>query len=1071
MNVKLNFKREFMKRKLMLLLACLFVGIGLVTAQTQKVTGVVISEEDGQPVIGASVLVKGTQIGAITGVDGDFTLPNVPSSAKTLVISYIGMQTQEVDIKPNIKVFMRSDSEMLDEVMVVAYGTAKKSAFTGSASVIKSETLEKRQVSNLSNALSGTVSGVQTQSTNGQPGTSATVRIRGIGSMYASNNPLYVVDGIPYEGDISAVNSQDIESMTVLKDAAAAALYGARGANGVILVTTKKGKSGDTQISLDARWGVNSRLVKNYDVLQNANTYMETAYSALYNGYLYNSGYTAERAYQLANADLFPKLGYQVYTIPDGQYLIGRNGKLNPYATLGYSDGDYYYTPDNWSDEMFQSNLRQEYNLSVSGGSDKLSYYLSASYLNDEGIIENSGFERISTRMNVDYQAKKWLKLGVNLSYSNVTSRSPGDQDTDAATSSGNAFFVGNFIAPIYPMYVRNADGSFQYNANTGYHVYDYGDGSSTNFTRNFMSMSNPMSGFLYDTEKYLMDILNGKWYAKIDIIDGLSLTASLGLHIDNTRQHSVGNKYYGQSASYGGSVMQYSSRVYSLDQQYLLNYKKTFGNHNLDILAGYESMDFNTESHYILGYNMYSDKNWTASNVIDRKNGSGSYNEYATIGIITRASYDFNEKYYGSVSYRRDASSRFHPDNRWGNFWSVSAAWDMAKENFISQYDWINMLKLKASFGQQGNDNLYYKGYTNYYPYLDQFTVSGSDGVFSDGVLYYKGSKDITWETSNSFNVGVDFALLGGRIDGTIEYFNRQTKDMLYYKPVAMSNGYTQLPMNIGSVRNSGVEIELNYTPIETNDLKWVINWNGTLMKNKILELHPDLKGEMIDGSYIYREGESLYQMYLTKYAGVDPDSGEALYWAKDENGVEYKDKDWSAAYNSNRQASGDLLPTIYGGVGTTLEFRGFDFSIQCAYQLGGTIYDSGYQAFMHGGDSHYMGYNWHKDILNAWTPENRNTNIPRVDAIDKYTNSSSDRWLTSSDYFSINNITLGYTLPKRWLRSLGIGSLRIYGAADNVALFSARKGLDPRMSYTTASTDRYTPIRTISGGLKVTF
>ena len=1060
-----------MKRKLMLLLACLFVGIGLVTAQTQKVTGVVISEEDGQPVIGASVLVKGTQIGAITGVDGDFTLPNVPSSAKTLVISYIGMQTQEVDIKPNIKVFMRSDSEMLDEVMVVAYGTAKKSAFTGSASVIKSETLEKRQVSNLSNALSGTVSGVQTQSTNGQPGTSATVRIRGIGSMYASNNPLYVVDGIPYEGDISAVNSQDIESMTVLKDAAAAALYGARGANGVILVTTKKGKSGDTQISLDARWGVNSRLVKNYDVLQNANTYMETAYSALYNGYLYNSGYTAERAYQLANADLFPKLGYQVYTIPDGQYLIGRNGKLNPYATLGYSDGDYYYTPDNWSDEMFQSNLRQEYNLSVSGGSDKLSYYLSASYLNDEGIIENSGFERISTRMNVDYQAKKWLKLGVNLSYSNVTSRSPGDQDTDAATSSGNAFFVGNFIAPIYPMYVRNADGSFQYNANTGYHVYDYGDGSSTNFTRNFMSMSNPMSGFLYDTEKYLMDILNGKWYAKIDIIDGLSLTASLGLHIGNTRQHSVGNKYYGQSASYGGSVMQYSSRVYSLDQQYLLNYKKTFGNHNLDILAGYESMDFNTESHYILGYNMYSDKNWTASNVIDRKNGSGSYNEYATIGIITRASYDFNEKYYGSVSYRRDASSRFHPDNRWGNFWSVSAAWDMAKENFISQYDWINMLKLKASFGQQGNDNLYYKGYTNYYPYLDQFTVSGSDGVFSDGVLYYKGSKDITWETSNSFNVGVDFALLGGRIDGTIEYFNRQTKDMLYYKPVAMSNGYTQLPMNIGSVRNSGVEIELNYTPIETNDLKWVINWNGTLMKNKILELHPDLKGEMIDGSYIYREGESLYQMYLTKYAGVDPDSGEALYWAKDENGVEYKDKDWSAAYNSNRQASGDLLPTIYGGVGTTLEFRGFDFSIQCAYQLGGTIYDSGYQAFMHGGDSHYMGYNWHKDILNAWTPENRNTNIPRVDAIDKYTNSSSDRWLTSSDYFSINNITLGYTLPKRWLRSLGIGSLRIYGAADNVALFSARKGLDPRMSYTTASTDRYTPIRTISGGLKVTF
>lgn len=512
------------------------------------------------------------------------------------------MQTQEVAIKSTVKVFMKSDSEMLDEVMVVAYGTAKKSAFTGSASVIKSETLEKRQVSNISNALSGTVSGVQTQSTNGQPGEKATVRIRGIGSMYASNNPLYVVDGIPYEGDISAVNSQDIESMTVLKDAAAAALYGARGANGVILVTTKKGKTGETLVSLDARWGANSRLVKNYDVLQNAATYMETAYSAIYNGYVYNSKYTAERAYQQANADLIPGLGYQIYNVPNGQNLIGRDGKLNPYATLGYSDGDYYYTPDNWSDEMFESNMRQEYNLSVSGGTDKLSYYFSAAYLADDGIIENSGFERISSRINVDYQAKKWLKFGVNLSYANVKSRYPGDQDTDAATSSGNAFFVGNFIAPIYPMYVRNAEGQIMHDANTGYRIYDYGDGESTNFTRNFMSMSNPMSSFLYDTEEYLMDILNGKWYAKVDILDGLSLTASLGLHVDNTRLHIVGNKYYGQSASQNGSVQQYSSRTYSLDQQYLLTYKKAFDVHHIDILAGYESMDYNTESHYILG-------------------------------------------------------------------------------------------------------------------------------------------------------------------------------------------------------------------------------------------------------------------------------------------------------------------------------------------------------------------------------------------------------------------------------------------------------------------------------------
>ena len=991
------------------------------------------------------------------------------------------MQTQEVDIKPNIKVFMRSDSEMLDEVMVVAYGTAKKSAFTGSASVIKSETLEKRQVSNLSNALSGTVSGVQTQSTNGQPGTSATVRIRGIGSMYASNNPLYVVDGIPYEGDISAVNSQDIESMTVLKDAAAAALYGARGANGVILVTTKKGKSGDTQISLDARWGVNSRLVKNYDVLQNANTYMETAYSALYNGYLYNSGYTAERAYQLANADLFPKLGYQVYTIPDGQYLIGRNGKLNPYATLGYSDGDYYYTPDNWSDEMFQSNLRQEYNLSVSGGSDKLSYYLSASYLNDEGIIENSGFERISTRMNVDYQAKKWLKLGVNLSYSNVTSRSPGDQDTDAATSSGNAFFVGNFIAPIYPMYVRNADGSFQYNANTGYHVYDYGDGSSTNFTRNFMSMSNPMSGFLYDTEKYLMDILNGKWYAKIDIIDGLSLTASLGLHIDNTRQHSVGNKYYGQSASYGGSVMQYSSRVYSLDQQYLLNYKKTFGNHNLDILAGYESMDFNTESHYILGYNMYSDKNWTASNVIDRKNGSGSYNEYATIGIITRASYDFNEKYYGSVSYRRDASSRFHPDNRWGNFWSAGAAWLISKENFFQNNDalkFIDILKIKASYGSQGNDNI-----ADIYEtprYTNTYDIVNSSG-HPASVPKVLGNKDITWETNGNFNAGFDFEMFKSRFSGTFEFFNRKTSDMLFSFPLPPSYGYTSYYANIGDMRNRGLELELKGVVMQTKDFYWDINVNLTHYKNKVSYL-PDERKTMTtpegvqgysSGVHFFGEGIPLYTFYMQKYAGVN-ELGEAPYYkdVKDDKG-NVTGRETTTNYSEATQyLCGSSLPDVYGGFGTSLSWKGFDFSIDFAYQIGGKVYDGDYASAMSSPTANSKGSVIHADILNAWTPENTTSNIPRFQYGDSYTASSSDRFLTSGSYLSLQNINFGYTLPTKVCRPLGIQKLRLYLAADNVALWTKRQGLDPRQDIKGEGTaSYYAPIRTVSGGITLTF
>jgi len=1053
-----------MKRKIMLLLACLFVGIGLATAQTQTVTGVVISEEDGQPVIGASVLVKDTQLGTITGIDGDFKLTNVPSSAKTIVISYIGMQTVEVAIKENIEVYMKSDSEMLDEVMVVAYGTAKKSAFTGSASVVKGEELEKRQVSNLTNALSGTVSGVQTTSSNGQPGTSATVRIRGIGSMYASNTPLYVVDGMPFEGDISSINTQDIESMTVLKDAAAAALYGARGANGVILVTTKKGKTGEATITAEARWGVNSRMIKNYDVLERPDTYMENLYTALYNGYYYNSGYTAEKAHQTANSNLVSSLGYQIYTVPTDQYLVGRNGRLNPNATLGYNDGDFYYTPDNWADNSFSNEMRQEYNISARGGTEKMNYYISAGYLTDNGVIANSGFDRISTRLNVDYQLKEWLKVGSNVGYTNSTSRYPGEQTN--SSSSMNAFYIANMIAPIYPMFVRDATGTIMRDANTGRPVYDYGSKAhSTNFSRNFMSISNPASDLAYNKTEYLMDILDAKWFANVDIFDGLTFKATLGLHIDNTRYHDVGNKYYGQSANYGGSVTQDVTRSYVLEQQYLLNYKKEFGKHNIDVLAGYESMEYNAENVWANGYNMYNDKNWTVGNVIDKINGSGSFSEIARIGLLSRVSYDFDTKYYVSASYRRDASSRFHPDNRWGDFFSFSAAWDIAKEGFMSDAEWVNMLKVKASYGEQGND-----GIGNNYAYVDQYQVTGAEGVFADGTLTYKGNKDITWETSKAFNAGVDFSLFQGKLGGTVEYFSRQTSDMLYYKPMAPSNGYTEFPMNIGSMRNSGWEIELNYTPVETNDVKWTINANATFLKNEIIELHPDLEGEMISGSQIYREGESIYQFYMVEYAGVDPETGLAQYWAK-EGDEEYKTDDWSKAKNTNRKGTGDIMADVYGGIGTTVEFYGFDFSVQCAYQFGGKMYDNGYASLMHGGTSSDAGQNWHKDILNAWSPENTNTNIPRLDAIDSYTNSLSTRFITSSDYFSINNITLGYTLPKRWTKALGVESLRLYGAADNVALFSARQGFDPRMGYTAATSASYSALRTISGGVKLTF
>ena len=1046
------------------------IGIGLVNAQISKVTGNVTSEEDGLPVVGASVLVKGTTVGTVTDIDGNFTLTNVPSSAGTLVISFIGMQSQEVKIKPNVKIVLTSDSEQLEEVMVVAYGTAKKSAFTGSAATIKNEKITSRQTSNVTNALAGQVAGVQTTSSTGQPGKDATVRIRGIGSISASNTPLYVVDGVPYDGEISAISTSDIESMTVLKDAASNALYGARGANGVILITTKRGKTGDARVTFDAKWGVNKRGIPSYETVSDPGKFYEMAYSAIYNADL--KGYAA--AGDLASANAYANktmlsssyLGYQVFTVPNGEQLIGMDGKLNPNATLGYSDGTYYYKPDNWSDELFENNLRQEYNLSVSGANDKMNYYMSAGYLDDQGIVPNSGFQRYSARLKADYQVKPWLKMSGNISFTHYDSR---EQDTESGTSNANAFYAANIMGAIYPMYIRDAEGNIMID-NRGFQRYDYG--SDTNFQRkNVIPNANPLASYMLDLMKYSGDVVSGKWSADIDIWGGIKAKINIGIDANNVRSTDLVNPFYGQyseTSGVGGIVSVSTQRTFSTNQQYLLTYNKTFNHiHNLDVLAGHENYNYKYQYLYGSREKIYNPNLPELNNGIMNQSNASYSQSYATEGWLFRVQYDYDGKYFGSASYRRDGSSAFHPDNRWGNFWSVGAGWLMNKESFLENQNWIDMLKFKISYGLQGNDNLLYmNGYRNYQPYMDQYTLTNNNSDFAT-TLYYKGNQDITWETSHSFNTGFDFAFWKGKLSGSIEYFSRKTTDMLYFKPVASSMGYSRFPENVGSMINRGVELDLNSNIFDTKDLTWDINFNLTHFKNKVLELAPELNGQLIDGSRIYREGESMYQLYLPKYAGVDPETGESL-WALTEPNE--KGETTTTSYSeasSHRFMTGDILPKVYGGFGTSLTFKGFDFSIAFAYQLGGRILDYTYQSLM---STDAQGSAWHVDMLNAWTPENKNTNVPRMNVNDIYVSYSSDRWLTSSNYLSLQNITFGYTLPKNWTRKLQVEGVRLYFVADNVALLTARKGLDPRQGYV-ASDNVYSPIRTISGGISLNF
>ncbi len=1060
-------------KKLLSFIVLLVMSVTMLMAQNRTITGTVISGEDGEPVIGASVIIPGTGLGTVTDIDGKFTIANVPASAKKVRASYVGMTSAEVNISAKMNIVLTSDDELLDEVVVTAYGTSTKGSFTGSAGVVKADKLELRQVSDVSNALAGAVAGVQVQSSNGQPGTSAKVRIRGVGSINAGTDPLYVVDGVPFDGDLSSINNSDIETLTVLKDAASTALYGARGANGIIMITTKKGKSGKAVVNLDARWGGNSRQIKNYDVLTNSQEYLETEYAAIRNGAKLQLGYDDAKAWQWANQMLVTNSnggsGYQIYTVPEGEYQIGINGKLNPNAKLGYTDtaNNRYYTPDDWQKETFKSTLRQEYNLSISGSTDRNNFYLSAGYLDDGGLVSGSGFRRVSTRLRDEYKVNNWMKVGANLAYSYSKSYYPSDQT--ATSSSGNAFFVANVIAPIYPLYVRDAEGNIIYNQ--GRKTYDYGTKSDGTRDRSFMSISNPAGQLIYDKREYIMDIFSGSWFAEITPVSGLTLRAQWSTNIDNTNRNELQNAYMGQFAAVGGGAYQTHSRTYGFDQQYVATYVKTFADvHNIDLTAGYDGYQYKYKYLYAGGSSLYNPESYFVSNSVSQYNLSGYQDTYVTKGFFGRVNYSYDDRYIANVAVRRDGSSRFHKDNRWGTFYSGSAAWVVSKEAFMEDVEWVNMLKLKASFGQNGNDAI-----GNYYAYTDQFTMTGDASGFSDGTLSYKGNKDLTWETQTQINAGVDFSLLKNRLTGSIEYFSRKSSDMLYYKPVAGSLGYTQIPMNVGSMSNYGVELDLAYNILNQKNLTWDVNLNVTNVNNKINSLHEELNGKLIDGTRIYEEGESMYRMYLPEWAGVNPDNGEALWYYTTESGAREKTNDYTiASKTDNKIATKDLLPTIYGGFGTNLKAYGFDFSIQFSYQLGGEIYDSGYERIMHSGNNSYAGRNWHTDIRDAWTTPGQITDVPRLDALTnngKYTSSTSTRFLTSSDYLSLNNLTIGYSVPTKLTNKLGLSKLRVYFSGDNLALWSARQGLDPRQSYTSASVSTYTSIRTLSGGISVAF
>lgn len=1077
------FRMLTIHRRTCTLIAVLMSSVAF--AQNISVSGNVTDSSNGEPIPFASVHLDGTTIGVNTDYEGHYSL-SVPHDGM-LVFSSIGYQTKEILVSSSgvHNVALDPDSEFLDETIVVAYGTATKSSFTGSASMVKAETIEARVSTDVTSALAGTTPGVQVISSSGDPAAgSATIRIRGIGSMSASNAPLYIVDGMPYDGNIADINPSDVESMSVLKDAAASAIYGARGANGVVLITTKRARSEDAIIRVDAKWGSNSRLIPQYDVISDPALYYETHYKMMYNSQIY-AGKTPEEAYAYADAYLFDTnnggLGYQVYTIPDGEKFIGENFKLNPNAVLGYTDGTYYYTPDNWYKEAFHDSFRQEYNLSVSGSGGKIKYYGSAGYLNDGGIVNNSGFERYTARINADYQAKPWLKIISNMSYAHTSSQTASYSSSYG--SSGNIFYVTNMMAPIYPLYVRDAAGQIM--TEDGRTVYD---SNQTGFIRPSF-VGNAVRDNEVNSKQTYADVITGKMGAVLTPFKGMTLTANLGLTNENVRYNALYSRFGSQSATDGLTNVSHD-RVFAVNTQYLAEYKTDFGGseHSFGLLAGYELYKFKEQ--YLEGendhlYNPYIGELGNADGTKGKKTTSYTA-DYITQGALARAQYDYAGKYFLSGSYRRDGSSRFAPGHRWGNFGSVGAAWLISQEDFMRDLYWVDMLKLKASYGVQGNDNLYPSaGYARkYYPYSDNYThtYNESTGEYSLE-LAYKGNEELTWESSHSFNAGVDFEMFGGYFNGSVEFFSRKTVDLLYSKDVPLSAGNPTgyYPVNVGSILNDGVEVSIGGFFISTRDVQWTWNLNVSHYRNKILALDSSVSEEGIKGgNYIYKVGGSLYEAYMHRYAGVNPETGQAQWYKKilDADGVWTGRSEVTEVFSDSDQYEiGSVLPDLYGGFGTSINFYGFDIAAQFSFQLGGRYYDGTYQALMHTSSS--VGTAWHSDVLKSWSAENPNSNIPRLDGDTSVGQTAVDNYLISSNYLSVNNVTIGYSLPATLLSQARIAGVRFYVAADNLAVLSAREGVDPRYSMGLGSltsgsglnSGSYSAMRTVTGGITLTF
>ncbi|MBR8537207.1 TonB-dependent receptor [Carboxylicivirga sediminis] len=1042
-----------MKKVLFALSFIVLVGLQAL-AQNTNVTGTVTDAADGTPIPGVSVFVKGTTIGTITLPDGTFTL-SVPNDAATIVFSFVGMTTQEVAFngQVTINVVLESDALGLEEVIVTAFGTTTKEAFTGSAAVVGAEELSSRNVTSPIAAIEGRATGIQFTSASGQPGSSPDIVIRGVGTLNGSTDPLYIVDGVQYEGSLNTISQDDIESFTILKDASSTALYGSRAANGVVMITTKSGTKGAIRTSVSAQVGVVSRAISNYDEVS-PGQYYETMWEALKN----SSAGGGDPAY--ASANIYNNLGYNPFNVANNQ-IVGTDGKLNPGARIIYKSLDWY-------DAMEQTGVRTNYNVNVGGGGDKHKVFFSASYLDEEGYVVTTNFNRITSRLNAEFEATDWLKLGGS---GNITISESAGPTSAGEGSIANPFGFAKNIGSIYPVYVNDLDGNLVLDAG-GKPVFDAGEGySEYNIgSRPIYQGRHALQELLLNDERQKNNTYGLRFFADAEIIEGLNFRVTYSRDINEGLVKEYENHIIGDAQPTG----RYGEERYRRDVEnfnQVLSFKKYFNDvHSVELTAGHESYQrifsgFDGSAIKQVATGIYEFDNFAEPIGL-----GGATTEKTIEGYFLRANYNYNGKYYISASVRRDGSSVFDKESRWGNFYSVGASWRIDQENFMQAVNWVNHLKLRGSYGQVGNDNL-----GDFFLSQPRYGLTSNAG---NPAIYWSeiGNSELQWETVGSFDVALEFVLFNNLLDGTIEYYKKTSTDLLYDLPIPLSNGLNTVPSNIADMSNSGIEFGLTGHLINKGGFKWDMTLQASTFKNEITSI-PD---PFIDGSKRWAEGRSVYDFYILQTAGVDPSNGDQLFWmyeinedgesvpVLDANGNQETTNDWEA---TERAYTGDsAIPDLLGSVSNYFSYRGFDLNVLMTFGIGGKYLDYGYAAMMHSGR---YGSSLHPDILNAWRNPDDVTSVPRMENgnVD-LVQSQSSRFLTDASFWTLKNINIGYTFNSSITDRLGVDDLRLSLTGENLFLKSKRDGLDPQYNLSgTTDGDDFRPSRIISIGLNVSF